>query len=189
MADPERTQTPSSHPSTRGILRAGCDATTFQPCSDKALSNLKVYVDSFRSIYPLNSGISATSAVAVGRYPEDVYYNGNVPLLSLSVFLYLCEFAALVPNNLCRRRAIIRRPPHVAVRRFDRGNHDFPGFLPTVFSQHRHRHLFLRPSPQYTQLARAQSRRSQMDSSRLPLITRRRMGDFRNSMTRALVHP
>ncbi|KAI0686282.1 glucoamylase [Cytidiella melzeri] len=56
---------------------AGCDTVTFQPCSDKALSNLKVYVDSFRSIYGINSGISASSAVAVGRYPEDVYYNGN----------------------------------------------------------------------------------------------------------------
>ena len=52
---------------------------TFQPCSDKALSNLKVYVDSFRSIYPINAGISATSAVAVGRYPEDEYSGGNVP--------------------------------------------------------------------------------------------------------------
>ncbi|KAI0057906.1 glucoamylase [Artomyces pyxidatus] len=58
-------------------ISAGCDASTFQPCSDKALSNLKVYVDSFRSIYTINSGISATSAVATGRYPEDVYYNGN----------------------------------------------------------------------------------------------------------------
>ncbi|KJA21218.1 carbohydrate-binding module family 20 protein [Hypholoma sublateritium FD-334 SS-4] len=56
---------------------AGCDATTFQPCSDKALSNLKVYVDSFRSIYGINSGISANAAVATGRYPEDVYFNGN----------------------------------------------------------------------------------------------------------------
>ena len=64
-------------------VEAGCDATTFQPCSDKALSNLKVYVDSFRSIYSINSGINATSAVAVGRYPEDVYFNGNVPLLLL----------------------------------------------------------------------------------------------------------
>ncbi|KAF8271969.1 glucoamylase [Lactarius quietus] len=63
-------------------IDAGCDATTFQPCSDKALSNLKVYVDSFRSIYPINSEISATSAVAVGRYPEDVYYNGNPWYLS-----------------------------------------------------------------------------------------------------------
>ena len=56
---------------------AGCDATTFQPCSDKALSNLKVYVDSFRSIYGLNSGVASNAAVATGRYPEDVYYNGN----------------------------------------------------------------------------------------------------------------
>jgi glucoamylase len=58
-------------------LAAECDANTFQPCSDKALANLKVYVDSFRSIYSINSGISASSAVATGRYKEDVYYNGN----------------------------------------------------------------------------------------------------------------
>ncbi|KAH9986650.1 glucoamylase [Russula vinacea] len=63
-------------------ITAGCDPITFQPCSDKALSNLKVYVDSFRSIYPINSGINATSAVAVGRYPEDKYYNGNPWYLS-----------------------------------------------------------------------------------------------------------
>ncbi|EIN06838.1 glucoamylase [Punctularia strigosozonata HHB-11173 SS5] len=56
---------------------AGCDAVTFQPCSDKALANLKVYVDSFRSIYSINSGIASNAAVATGRYPEDSYYNGN----------------------------------------------------------------------------------------------------------------
>ncbi|PPR00430.1 hypothetical protein CVT24_004491 [Panaeolus cyanescens] len=56
---------------------AGCDAATFQPCSDKALSNLKVYVDSFRSIYSINAGIASNAAVATGRYPEDVYFNGN----------------------------------------------------------------------------------------------------------------
>lgn len=56
---------------------AGCDAATFQPCSDKALSSLKVYVDSFRSIYSINSGIPANGGVATGRYSEDVYYNGN----------------------------------------------------------------------------------------------------------------
>ncbi|KIJ17956.1 carbohydrate-binding module family 20 protein [Paxillus involutus ATCC 200175] len=56
---------------------AGCDATTFQPCSDKALSNLKIYVDSFRTIYSINSGITANQAVATGRYPEDVYQGGN----------------------------------------------------------------------------------------------------------------
>ncbi|KAL6308371.1 glucoamylase [Sparassis latifolia] len=64
---------------------AGCDATTFQPCSDKALANLKVYVDSFRSIYSINSGIASDAAVATGRYPEDVYQGGNP--------WYLCTFA------------------------------------------------------------------------------------------------
>ena len=57
---------------------AGCDATTFQPCSDKALANLKVYVDAFRSIYTVNSGIASNAAVATGRYPEDSYQGGNV---------------------------------------------------------------------------------------------------------------
>ncbi|KAG2412514.1 glucoamylase precursor [Aspergillus terreus] len=56
---------------------AGCDDTTFQPCSPRALANHKVYTDSFRSIYSINSGISSGKAVAVGRYPEDSYYNGN----------------------------------------------------------------------------------------------------------------
>ncbi|KAL1881125.1 hypothetical protein VTK73DRAFT_4802 [Phialemonium thermophilum] len=55
----------------------GCDANTFQPCSDRALANHKVVTDSFRSIYSVNSGIPQGSAVAVGRYPEDSYYNGN----------------------------------------------------------------------------------------------------------------
>lgn len=65
---------------------AGCDDTTFQPCSSRALANHKVVTDSFRSVYSLNSGIAAGSAVAVGRYPEDSYYNGNP--------WYLCTLAA-----------------------------------------------------------------------------------------------
>ncbi|KAK8025728.1 glucoamylase [Apiospora arundinis] len=55
----------------------GCDAATFQPCSDRALASHKVVVDSFRSIYGINSGIGKGQGVAVGRYPEDTYYNGN----------------------------------------------------------------------------------------------------------------
>lgn len=56
---------------------AACDDTTFQPCSERALSNHKIVVDSFRSIYTVNSGKSAGSAVAIGRYPEDTYQGGN----------------------------------------------------------------------------------------------------------------
>ncbi|KAJ5684876.1 uncharacterized protein N7477_001221 [Penicillium maclennaniae] len=65
---------------------AGCDDTTFQPCSARALANHKVVTDSFRSIYTLNSGIAEGTAVSVGRYPEDSYYNGNP--------WYLCTMAA-----------------------------------------------------------------------------------------------
>lgn len=62
---------------------AGCDAVTFQPCSDKALASLKVYVDSFRSIYSINSGSTPGSAIATGRYPEDVYMGGNVGTIAI----------------------------------------------------------------------------------------------------------
>lgn len=56
---------------------AGCDDATFQPCSALALANHKVVVDAFRDIYNLNSGIPDGQALALGRYPEDVYYDGN----------------------------------------------------------------------------------------------------------------
>ncbi|KAK0504250.1 glycoside hydrolase family 15 protein [Armillaria luteobubalina] len=63
---------------------AGCDAVTFQPCSDKALSSLKAYVDTFRSIYDINKGIALNEAIATGRYPEDVYMGGNPWYLTTS---------------------------------------------------------------------------------------------------------
>ncbi|KAI0040041.1 glycoside hydrolase family 15 protein [Auriscalpium vulgare] len=63
---------------------AGCDATTFQPCSDKALANLVTYIEAFRSTYPLNSNASTSGALATGRYPEDTYYGGNPWYLSIA---------------------------------------------------------------------------------------------------------
>jgi glucoamylase len=56
---------------------AKCTDSTFQPCSSRALANHKAVVDSFRSVYRVNSGIVQGQAAAVGRYSEDVYYNGN----------------------------------------------------------------------------------------------------------------
>ncbi|KAF2136267.1 carbohydrate-binding module family 20 protein [Aplosporella prunicola CBS 121167] len=56
---------------------AACDDTTFQPCSSRALANLKAVVDSFRSIYSINSGLGEGQAAAVGRYAEDSYMGGN----------------------------------------------------------------------------------------------------------------
>ncbi|GLB37373.1 putative 1,4-alpha-D-glucan glucohydrolase [Lyophyllum shimeji] len=55
---------------------AGCDSVTFQPCSDRALSNLLTYINAFR-IYAINSGIAANQGLATGRYPEDSYFGGN----------------------------------------------------------------------------------------------------------------
>jgi len=63
-----------------------CDDNTFQPCSSRALANLKVFVDSFRDLYVINQGTAQGSAVALGRYSEDVYMNGNP--------WYLCTMAA-----------------------------------------------------------------------------------------------
>ncbi|KAL1857756.1 hypothetical protein Plec18167_001842 [Paecilomyces lecythidis] len=66
--------------------KASCDDSTFQPCSPQALANHKAVVDSFRDLYTVNKGIKQGSAVAIGRYAEDVYYNGNP--------WYLCTLAA-----------------------------------------------------------------------------------------------
>lgn len=40
----------------------------------RALSNHKVLIDSFLSIYGANQGRIAGKAAAVGRYPEDVFH-------------------------------------------------------------------------------------------------------------------
>lgn len=64
----------------------GCNDATFQPCSDRALANHKAVVDSFRDIYTINSNISTGEAVAIGRYPEDIYQGGNP--------WYICTYAA-----------------------------------------------------------------------------------------------
>ena len=55
---------------------SGCEDTTFQTCSDRALANHKAVVDSFR-FYPINTGIPRGAAIAIGRYAEDVYFGGN----------------------------------------------------------------------------------------------------------------
>ena len=67
-------------------IDASCDDASFQPCNSKILASHKVLVDSFRDIYTINSGLGAGKAAAVGRYPEDVYYDGNP--------WYLCTLSA-----------------------------------------------------------------------------------------------
>ncbi|KAK3353146.1 family 15 glycosyl hydrolase [Lasiosphaeria hispida] len=74
-------------------LQAACDSPSLQPCHSRVLANFKVFVDTFRnsSLYPINAGISSTDGIAVGRYPEDFYLNGNpwyLITLGAAEFLY-----------------------------------------------------------------------------------------------------
>ena len=87
---------------------ASCDDTTFQPCSARALSNHKLVVDSFRSIYTVNSGISAGSAVAIGRYAEDTYQGGNPwYVTSLTASQQILTRKVSVANNFPRYLATL----------------------------------------------------------------------------------
>lgn len=58
-------------------INANCSAAALQPCNNKVLATHKVWVDSFRNLYPINDNATAPAAVLTGRYPEDTYYDGN----------------------------------------------------------------------------------------------------------------
>ncbi|KAL2809851.1 Six-hairpin glycosidase-like protein [Aspergillus granulosus] len=63
-----------------------CDDVTFQPCSPRALANHHSLMASFRDVYDINAGRNLDEAVAVGRYPEDLFFGGNP--------WFLCTLAA-----------------------------------------------------------------------------------------------
>ena len=112
---------------------AGCDAATFQPCSDKALASLKVYVDSFRSIYSINKGISSKQPVATGRYAEDVYMGGNVsPSSPVFDAPRSHRLAALVPLHYRRVRAALRCPDSMGKPRLHNRHRHLAHVLPTI---------------------------------------------------------
>lgn len=74
-------------------LNASCDSPSIQPCASRALASFKQWVDGFRDAeaYPINAGIPQNEAIAVGRYTEDVYYNGcpwYLITLNSAEFLY-----------------------------------------------------------------------------------------------------
>ncbi|GAA6060427.1 hypothetical protein JCM10212_002195 [Sporobolomyces blumeae] len=56
-----------------------CSAAFFSPCSDRMLASLLAVVESFRGVYEVNAAreSAGAKAIAIGRYKEDVYYNGN----------------------------------------------------------------------------------------------------------------
>lgn len=72
-------------------INATCDAAALQPCNSRALATHKVWVDSFRNLYPINENATAPAAILTGRYPEDTYYTGNpwyITTLAAAEFLY-----------------------------------------------------------------------------------------------------
>jgi len=60
-------------------LAAGCDAATFQPCSDRALSSLKVIVERFRSLYAITRDYPTNMGNAIGLFYEDTSFDGGQP--------------------------------------------------------------------------------------------------------------
>ena len=114
---------------------ASCDDTTFQPCSDQMLANHKVLTDSFRTVYSINSGVPEGTAVAVGRYPEDSYYNGNpwyaFPVFYKSYFSRRTERFQVPLHPGCRRTTIRCSLPVEQIRPAQR-DFDIAYFLPRL---------------------------------------------------------
>ncbi|KAI0514762.1 carbohydrate-binding module family 20 protein [Xylaria bambusicola] len=78
-------------------INASCDDASIQPCNSRSLSNFKAFVDSFRNstLYPINEGIPPTEGIALGRYTEDVYFDGNPwYLITASAAEYLYDALA-----------------------------------------------------------------------------------------------
>lgn len=71
---------------------AGCDSLTLQPCSDRALMNLKAVVDGFRPLYPINS---KTGAAAVGLWTEDTVFGSPWHLSTFGVAEQLYDALAV----------------------------------------------------------------------------------------------
>jgi len=57
----------------------GCDSATFQPCSDRALSTLKVIGDAFKEIFPISQSLSSDQPSALfGSFLEEELFGGHV---------------------------------------------------------------------------------------------------------------
>ncbi|CAD6903866.1 unnamed protein product [Tilletia controversa] len=63
----------SVHGWNQSSAGAGTNPRWFGPASDRVLATTRQYVDSFRTLYPINKRASAPKSVGVGRYPSDIY--------------------------------------------------------------------------------------------------------------------
>jgi len=60
-------------------IEAGCDAETFQPCSDKALSTIKVSVERFKTLYEVTRNYPPNKGSALGLFFEETVFDGGQP--------------------------------------------------------------------------------------------------------------
>ncbi|KAI0044584.1 glycoside hydrolase family 15 protein [Auriscalpium vulgare] len=60
----------------------GCDPLTFQPCSDRALSALKVVGDKFKAMFPLTDNTPADKPGWFGFFTEDEFIGGQPQFFS-----------------------------------------------------------------------------------------------------------
>jgi glucoamylase len=57
----------------------GCDSATFQPCSDRALSSMKVVGDVFGGIYPISKNLPPGQPSALfAPFLEEQVFGGHV---------------------------------------------------------------------------------------------------------------
>ena len=56
----------------------GCDPATFQPCSDRALSSLKVVGDAYKELFPINQLLPTNQFPYIGSFLEDQLFGGQV---------------------------------------------------------------------------------------------------------------
>jgi glucoamylase len=56
----------------------GCDDATFQPCSPRALSSLKVVGDHFKEFFPISRNFTKDRPPFYGFFTEDEFIGGHV---------------------------------------------------------------------------------------------------------------
>ena len=62
----------------------GCDDATFQPCSPRALSSLKVVGDRFKEFFPISRNFTDKQPPYFGFFTEDKFIGGHVSLQLLT---------------------------------------------------------------------------------------------------------
>jgi hypothetical protein len=62
----------------------GCDDATFQPCSPRALSSLKVVGDRFKEFFPISRNFTDKQPPYFGFFTEDKFIGGHVSLQLLA---------------------------------------------------------------------------------------------------------